>query len=73
MANTIRRSMCFSSALFLPGFSFLISVPGSSGSPTERGGVLDELAQLLESCATQQMKIVVDVVKATIVSLKKYL
>ena len=29
--------MCFSSALFLPGFSFLISVPGSSGSPTERG------------------------------------
>ena len=43
------------------------------GSPTERGGVLDELAQLLESCTTQQMKIVVDVVKATIVSLKKYL
>lgn len=43
------------------------------GSPTERGGVLGELAQLLESCTTQQMKIVVDVVKATIVSLKKYL
>ncbi len=43
------------------------------GSPTKRGGVLDELAQLLESCTTQQMKIVVDVVKATIVSLKKYL
>ena len=43
------------------------------GNPTERGGVLDELAQLLESCTTQQMKIVVDVVTATIVSLKKYL
>ena len=43
------------------------------GGPTERGGVLDELAQLLESCTTQQMKNVVDVVKATIVSLKKYL
>jgi len=43
------------------------------GSPAERGGLLDELAQLLESCTTQQIKIVVDVVKATIVSLKKYL
>ena len=43
------------------------------GSPTERGSVLAELTQLLESCTTQQLKITVDVLRATIVSLKKYL
>lgn len=43
------------------------------GSPTERGNVLAELTQLLESCTTQQLKITVDVLRATIVSLKKHL
>ena len=43
------------------------------GSPTERGIVLAELTQLLESCTTQQLKITVDVLSATIVSLKKHL
>ena len=43
------------------------------GSPTERGSVLAELTQLLESCTTQQLKITVDVLRATIVSLKKHL
>ena len=43
------------------------------GSPTERGSVLAELTQLLESCTTQQLKITVDVLRATIVSLKKQL
>ena len=42
------------------------------GSPTERGSVLAELTQLLESCTTQQLKITVDVLRATIVSLKKH-
>ena len=43
------------------------------GSPTERRSVLAELTQLLESCTTQQLKITVDVLRATIVSLKKHL
>lgn len=43
------------------------------GSSTERGSVLAELTQLLESCTTQQLKITVDVLRATIVSLKKHL
>ena len=43
------------------------------GSHTDRGSVLAELTQLLESCTTQQLKITVDVLRATIVSLKKHL
>ena len=43
------------------------------GSATERESVLAELTQLMESCTTQQLKVAMDILRAAIVSLKKYL
>lgn len=41
-------------------------------SPSQRGPALNELAQLLDSCTAQQLRIIADVARATKVALEKH-
>ncbi len=44
-----------------------------AGSPTVRGAAVDELLALLDTCSTQQVKVLSDLVRAAKISMDKHL
>lgn len=43
------------------------------GSSAERSAAIEEIIRLLDTCTTQQVKIIEDIIRATKISLHKYL
>lgn len=43
------------------------------GSPAERSAAMDTIVQILNTCTTQQIKIIEDILKATKISLDQHL